>query len=113
VDLLSAKLNKLSKPDIRKVMNSARGEKCQIELPGCCHDPETTVFAHLSSKRITGGGMGTKGKPIGSYACNRCHDVIDGRVNTDLDPNWVWERELEGCVRTVAILLDKGILTVS
>jgi len=57
--------------------------------------------------------MGTKGKPIGSYACNRCHDVIDGRVNTDLDPNWVWERELEGCVRTVALLMDKGILTVS
>jgi len=111
VDFLKA--NQLSKFDIRKVMNSARGEECQIGLPDCCHDPETTVFAHLSSKRIIGGGIGIKGKPLGSYSCYRCHDLIDGRVKSDIDPDFMWQRELEGCVRTIALLMDKGILVVA
>jgi len=112
MDLLAQKIHRLTRYDISKVTNTAKGEDCQIRLPDCCHDPETTVFAHLSSKRLIGGGTATKGKPIGSYACHRCHDVIDGRVRTDFDPEWVWQLELEGCIRTMSMLFDKGVLIV-
>ena len=110
--MLAQKIHRLTRYDISKVTNTAKGEDCQIRLPDCCHDPETTVFAHLSSKRLIGGGTATKGKPIGSYACHRCHDVIDGRVRTDFDPEWVWQLELEGCIRTMSMLFDKGVLIV-
>lgn len=113
MDLLSGKINRFSRQDIRKVMNSAKGEDCQIRLPECCNDAETTVFAHLSSKSLIGGGTGTKGKPIGSYACFSCHGIIDGRIATDLEKDWVWQKEIEGCIRTTCILMDKGILKVA
>jgi len=39
-----------------KYTESARGQECQVRIPGICsHDPETVVFAHLN-----GGGMGMK-----------------------------------------------------
>ena len=60
-----------------------------------------------------GAGMGYKGKPIGSYACHVCHDVIDGRMKTDFDRDFLWQAELEGAIATMGILFDKGILRIA
>lgn len=61
------------------IRQSARGEDCTLRLPGCNHDPETTVLAHLRFF----GWSGVAQKPhdfLAVYACSHCHDVIDGRT---------------------------------
>ena len=80
----------------------ARGKPCQLRIPGVCSfDPATTVLAHIRRGGI--GGTGMKPPDIcGVHACNRCHDVIDGRVphpKADLD-TYI----LEGLVRTLAVV---------
>jgi hypothetical protein len=67
-----------------KYTESARGQECQVRIPGICsHDPETVVFAHLN-----GGGMGMKRASIhGAYCCSSCAIVIwfyqtNGRFDT-------------------------------
>ena len=108
-----------------KITESARGEECQVRIPGVCnHNPETTVFAHLG-----GGGMGAKQPDCeGAYSCSSCHDVVDGRAGFDLgdimyflgaDPSiatpavqkmYLENSFHEACVRTRKILIDKGLL---
>lgn len=56
----------------------ARGQPCQVRLPGCDGGGETTVLAHYRLAGTCGTGM----KPpdiCGAWACHHCHDVIDGR----------------------------------
>ena len=91
-----------------KITKSAKGEQCQVRIPGICnHNPETTVFAHLN-----GGGMGIKQPDSeGAYACNDCHDILDGRrwAFGYIRPD-IYLMHLEGCVRTRKILIEKGLL---
>lgn len=58
----------------KKIRDAARGQECQVRLPGICNgNPETTVFAHLN-----GGGMGTKASDLhGAFSCSACHDWLD------------------------------------
>jgi len=92
-----------------KLTKSARGQDCQIRIPGICnHNPETVVLAHLP-----GGGVGGKMSDIhGAYACSDCHAVIDGA-------NWqgqCWPSDTlrlwhyEGVIRTQIIMLDIGLI---
>nr|PZN74544.1 MAG: DUF1364 domain-containing protein [Pseudomonadota bacterium] len=60
--------------DLRKL---ARGQPCQLRLPGICnHDNETTVLAHVKA-----GWCGSSKPPdiCGIWMCSNCHDVFDGR----------------------------------
>ena len=91
-----------------KYTRSARGQQCQVRIPGCCnHDPETTVLAHLN-----GAGMGAKHLSIhGAYACSNCHDVIDGRKQMA----WLGRTDIklmhhEGVIRTQIIMVKNGVL---
>ena len=63
---------------------SARGQHCTIRLPGICNaNPETVVLCHLPNTGLSGVGM----KPndlLACFGCSACHDVIDGRVQTDM-----------------------------
>jgi hypothetical protein len=91
-----------------KYTKSAKGQQCQVRIPGVCnHDPETTVFAHLN-----GGGMGMKRADIhGAYCCSACHDVLDGRNRAIVFPDWdlkIWH--YDGMVRTQEIMIKDGIL---
>ena len=106
-----------------KITDSARGEQCQVRIPGVCNrDPATVVFAHLN-----GGGMGMKHPDYeGAYCCSACHDVVDGRVpyiTHEIWPEAFGEKAAaefsrcvagvcfyEGCVRTRKILIEKGLL---
>lgn len=97
-----------------KITKSARGEDCQVRIPGACNrNPETTVFAH-----INGGGMGMKQPDTeGSYCCSGCHDVIDGRDRynprgLEWDLEYVHLAHLEGCIRTRAILIEKELIKI-
>ena len=90
-----------------KYTKSARGQECQVRIPGTCnHNPETTVLAHLG-----GGGMGAKRKDIhGSYACSSCHDVIDHRTESAFPGREVSTMHLEGVIRTQDLMVANGIL---
>jgi len=92
-----------------KITKSARGEDCQIRIPGVCSfDPDTTVFCHIG-----GAGMGIKANDMhGAYGCHKCHQAIDRQVATE----WTsWDLKLfhyDGMVRTQLILLDKGLIKI-
>lgn len=89
-----------------KITESARGEQCQVRMPGICnHDPETTVFAHRN-----GAGWGLKELDCeGAYCCSSCHDVYDGRDVQRRYAGFVSDFE-DGCRRTRRILVEKGLL---
>jgi len=97
-----------------KISKSARGEECQVRIPGVCnHNSETVIFAH-----INGGGMGMKQPDTeGAYCCSDCHDVLDGRMEhgdiSDYISNYsllvkLWHHE--GAMRTRKILIEKGLI---
>jgi hypothetical protein len=92
-----------------KITKSAKGEECQIRIPGTCNfNPETTVFCHLG-----GAGMGRKSVDLhGSYGCSSCHDVIDSRVRTTFTPDEIKVMFFDGMVRTQMMLLDKELVTI-
>jgi hypothetical protein len=93
----------------KKIRNSARGQNCQVRIPGVCnHNSETVILAHVGG----GAGMGQKCDDIhATYACSACHDVIDRRIPNG-DPRLIKLRALEGMVRTQKLLLEQGLIEV-
>lgn len=94
-----------------KTRKSAKGEECQIRIPGVCNfDAETTVLAHKN-----GAGIAIKSSDAhAAYTCSACHDVIDGRCNpkhgfTDDDIRLMF---YDGIFRTQLILIEKGLIIV-
>ena len=88
----------------------ARGRECQVRIPGVCNrDPATTVLAHIRMAGITGIGMKASDF-LGAHCCSACHDVIDGRTQTPHSRDYLRLAHLEGMVRTLAILLDEGVI---
>lgn len=91
-----------------KLTESARGKDCTIRLPGgCLSGGETTVAAHY---RLAGTcGMGIKPPDTNAArACDYCHGVVDGRIKTDLDPEFIRLAHAEGVLRTLAQLAAEG-----
>ncbi|MCK5609389.1 DUF1364 domain-containing protein [Candidatus Pacearchaeota archaeon] len=92
-----------------KITKSARGEECQIRIPGHCNgNSETVVFCHIS-----GAGMGRKSSDIhGAYGCGSCHDIVDGRKKSvhknDIITLWFYD----GVLRTQLKLIEKGLINV-
>lgn len=93
-----------------KITKSARGEDCQVRIPGVCNfNPETTVFAH-----INGGGMATKQLDTeGAYCCGACHDEVDRRTRKNLNTMLVELYHHEGAMRTRKILIEKGLIKIT
>ena len=98
-----------------KITRSAKGETCQVRLPGCSHNPEQTVWAHCNGS-AAGKGIGMKAPAyLGAYACWNCHRIYDRQAN----PPEGWTRvdvELafaEGVWRSQQILERKGLLVAA
>jgi hypothetical protein len=100
-----------------KYTKSARGQECQVRIPGVCnHNPETVVLAHLN-----GAGMGKKALDIhGAYACFDCHAYLDGGWTKD---KYLLQTEdspmaavkllhIEAVIRTQEIMVKEGILVL-
>lgn len=96
----------------RLIRNAARGRTCSLRLRGCRNDPATVVFAHAPS---IDNGMGLKqAKDFwGAFACNHCHDIVDGRVTTKDDRITILERWLAGIYETQKILIEDGLIQYS
>ena len=88
----------------------ARGRECQVRIPGICNrDPATTVLAHIRMAGITGIGMKAHDL-LGAHCCSACHDATDGRTQTTYSRDYLRLSHLEGMARTLAILLDEGVI---
>ena len=88
----------------KAIRQSAKGEECTINLPGCNHDTATTVFCHM--RYFTWAGMGQKPPDIlGFYACSNCHAEQE-RGNAGFDDL------LRALGKTLLRLLAKGLITV-
>jgi hypothetical protein len=92
-----------------KITKSARGEECQIRIPGHCnHDASTTVLCHING----GGGM-KQPDTEAAYGCSACHDIVDFRVASGMLRSFVMLYHHEGAMRTRKILIDKGLLVIA
>ena len=95
-----------------KITQSAKGEECQVRLPGVCNfNPQTTVWAHANGL-AAGKGIGKKSPDaLGTYACSACHDVIDGRVHPrNLERHEIQLAFHEGHQRSFILLEAKGLV---
>ena len=69
----------------------------------CNFNPETSVLCHDNLPGVGGAGMKAPDE-CGAIGCSSCHDLIDGRVTTD-----IWTRDeiklmfYEGMSRTIAL----------
>jgi hypothetical protein len=90
------------------ITESARGEDCQIRMPGVCNfDPDTTVFCHLG-----GAGWALKSNDIhGAYGCYECHLITDG-AKSHFTRDEIKLMFYDGMVRTQLILIEKGLIKV-
>lgn len=99
----------------RKVLDHARGQPCQLALPGICsHDPATTVFAHLNGSAF-GKGAGMKAHDIaGCFADYSCHTYLDTGhgTNPQMTDLELSQALLKAVVGTWVILVQDGIIVV-
>lgn len=97
-----------------KITASAKGEECQVRIPGVCNfDPETTVWAHANGLAAGKGGGLKSPDALGTYACSACHDLIDGRGPR---PPWMMRHDVllafhEGHQRSFIKLIEKGLVS--
>lgn len=97
---------------IQKILDSARGEDCALQIDGVCnHNPETTVWAH-SNQHEDGKGMSTKAHDLfGCYACSDCHAWLDGGyVRGGYTTDFVNETFHRAMKRSWLRLVQKGVL---
>lgn len=94
-----------------RITQSARGEECQVRIPGVCsHDNEKTIWSHA---RWGAGGRGRSIKAIdlaGAYCCTDCDAAYDGQRKTqytrqEIDIDWFM-----GHMRSLVILQQKGLV---
>ena len=92
------------------ITKSARGEECQVRLPGICNgDPATTVWAHANGS-AAGKGIGMKSLDLlGSYACSACHDEYDRRT-MKMELGYVRLAFWYGHARSLVLLGEKGLV---
>ena len=91
-----------------KLRKSAKNQQCQIRIPQVCLAPgtDTVCLCHLN-----GAGWALKNLDIhGAYGCQRCHDVVDGRVKSGWDSDLIKLWFLEGVIRTQEIMVKEGLI---
>ena len=97
-----------------RITESARGERCMIQIPEVCRQRiETVVFCH-SNEEIHGKGVGLRTFDVfGTYGCQDCHDVYDRRRAPPAGMSMTDVREYfrNGNARTVRALIEKGFIT--
>jgi hypothetical protein len=95
----------------RKLLDHARGQDCQVNLPYICNQNSETVVAAHSNFIEHGHAMSIKAHDIFiAFCCSDCHREIDqGSTLTKEEKRFYWTR---GHIRTLLIMLEQGILKV-
>ena len=96
-----------------RITESARDQECQVRIPGVCSgDSSTVVWAHAIGT-ASGKGIGMKSPDaLGSYACQPCHDAYDRRIRTNHDRQFIEHCFMEGHMKSLKILIDKGLVKI-
>lgn len=95
---------------LSKLRRSARGEICQMRSPVCNGNPETTVLCHLNGLK-SGKGMGLKPDDTKAfYGCSSCHDLYDGRRQSDISRDALELMVEMAVISTHARMLAKGVI---
>ena len=96
-----------------KITDSAKGQECQVRIPGVCSgDSSTVVWAHAIGT-ASGKGIGMKSPDaLGSYACQPCHDAYDRRIRTNHDRQFIEHCFMEGHMKSLKRLIDKGLVKI-
>lgn len=95
-----------------RITESARGEDCQVRIPGVCtFDPATTIWSH-ARHASAGKGKGIKALDLcGAYACTACDAAYDQMIGAkhmtreQIDLDW-----FHGHLRSLVILAKKGLI---
>jgi hypothetical protein len=101
-------LKKIMESAMSILSSSARGQDCQIRIPGYCnHNPETTVLCHMN-----GAGLAMKADDDeGAYGCSDCHAIVDrSGVGTEYMPETVELMFRQAVQRTRAIMKQAGLI---
>jgi hypothetical protein len=89
----------------------AKGRGCMVRLPGICNfNSETVVLAHIRLAGVSGMGMKSPDL-LGAWACNACHDEIDGRTHkSGLSRDELRLAHYDGMARTIVQLDKEGLV---
>ena len=92
----------------KKIRDSANGEACSLRISDQCTDEYgSVVLCHVGRRR----GMGIKcGDHFAVYACNYCHDIIDGRVKSDFSNSELDSEKFRALEETQEKMIKKGLL---
>lgn len=96
----------------KRLLDSARGQQCQIQIEGVCNGNSETVVAAHSNNLRHGKGMGIKAHDcFGAWACNNCHAEIDqGSKLSRQEKDEYWQLGFE---RTILQMFLLGIIKVA
>lgn len=91
-----------------KLLNSAKGRECALRVADQCASNETVVACHIN---LNGSGFSTKVSDIFiAYGCERCHAIIDGRINHSFSKYELLHYKARAMQETIQIMLDEEIL---
>lgn len=81
-----------------------------VRIPGVCNkNPETVVLAHSNERRLLGVGTGMKPHNLfGAWACQACHDAVDGRTSGKYEWPELDKFLSDGILRTQNQLLQEN-----
>lgn len=92
-----------------KMTKSAKGETCTVRFPGCLWGSETVIGAHI--RRPWNAGAGKKPNDLHSvYACQHCHDVMDGRKRAEFSRSEIDSYLLDAHLRTLDRMRETGLI---
>ena len=82
-----------------------------VRLPGICNfNSETVVLAHIRLAGVSGMGMKSPDL-LGAWACNACHDELDGRTHkSGLSRDELRLAHYDGMARTIVQLDKEGLV---
>jgi hypothetical protein len=90
----------------------AKGKPCMIRLVGICNRNNlTTVLCHERVSGLSGGSMKAPDF-FAAWGCSCCHDVVDGRVKSDLTYEQRRFALSEGVRSTQVCLFNAGIVSI-
>ena len=94
-----------------KLTKAAKHQDCTIQLyPYCNGNIETTVLCHAPSEDK---GMSMKSPDWwGADGCSACHDIVDGRMKTDISGDHIYQAHIRGVYRTIKRRIEQGLILI-
>ena len=98
----------------KKLRASARGRNCTLNIVGVCNsNPETVVLCHLPDETGTGIMAGKSDDWIAVFGCSSCHDILDGRVYSNISKKDLDFYSHRALLRTWRIMIEEGLITIA